>query len=49
MVCSQCRCNFCWMCLRLWKEHTDYYNCNKFSNDVIYNKLKIFNINVIFN
>jgi hypothetical protein len=30
MTCRQCKHEWCWVCLRPWKGHNDYYNCNKF-------------------
>lgn len=30
MVCVKCKHEWCWVCLRPWKGHNDYYNCNKF-------------------
>jgi ariadne-1 len=33
MTCSQCRHEFCWLCLGTWSEHGErtggFYNCNK--------------------
>ena len=33
MTCSQCRSEFCWLCLGMWAEHGErtggFYNCNK--------------------
>jgi len=33
MICRKCKYDFCWMCLKEWKSHTDYYNCNKYDKD----------------
>jgi len=30
MTCRQCKHEWCWVCMRPWKGHNDYYNCNKF-------------------
>jgi len=30
MTCRQCKHEWCWVCIRPWKGHNDYYNCNKF-------------------
>ncbi|PRP85297.1 hypothetical protein PROFUN_06899 [Planoprotostelium fungivorum] len=29
MTCRQCKHEWCWVCVRPWKGHNDYYNCNK--------------------
>lgn len=34
MTCSQCRHEFCWICLSDWKQHNgSYYKCNKFKDE----------------
>jgi len=30
MTCFKCKHEWCWVCMRPWKGHNDYYNCNKF-------------------
>eukprot|EP01114_Cavostelium_apophysatum_P022118 TRINITY_DN789_c0_g1_i3.p1 TRINITY_DN789_c0_g1~~TRINITY_DN789_c0_g1_i3.p1 ORF type:complete len:582 (-),score=159.50 TRINITY_DN789_c0_g1_i3:140-1885(-) len=30
MTCFKCKFEWCWVCMRPWKGHNDYYNCNKF-------------------
>ncbi|KAH8832357.1 RING-5 domain-containing protein [Flagelloscypha sp. PMI_526] len=30
MTCRKCRHEFCWICLGLWSEHTNSYNCNRY-------------------
>jgi len=30
MTCRQCSHEFCWMCNKPWKGHTDYYSCSKY-------------------
>lgn len=27
MVCPQCSFSFCWICLKKWDDHSDWYNC----------------------
>ena len=27
MICSRCNTTFCWLCLRLWSEHSNYSQC----------------------
>ena len=43
MTCSQCRYEFCWMCMGPWSEHSNttggYYKCNKFEADKAAGKL----------
>jgi ariadne-1 len=39
MVCSQCKHEFCWICLDKWSIHgTEYYNCNKYKESDDKNK-----------
>lgn len=34
MTCSRCRHEFCWICLRDWRDHGgSFYDCNKFKED----------------
>jgi len=30
MTCRQCSHEFCWMCNKPWKGHTDYYSCSRY-------------------
>ena len=30
MTCKKCKGEFCWVCMGAWKEHTDFYSCNRF-------------------
>jgi len=30
MTCRNCGYEWCWLCLRPWKGHNDYYTCNRF-------------------
>jgi len=30
MTCRQCTYEWCWLCLKLWKGHSDYYSCAKY-------------------
>lgn len=45
MTCSQCRHEFCWLCLQDWRSHNEntggFYNCNRWSLPQITLKLKI--------
>lgn len=29
MTCQQCKYEWCWVCLRAWKGHADFFNCDK--------------------
>jgi len=37
MTCQQCKYDFCWVCLKDWKEHGSetggYYKCNRFAEE----------------
>eukprot|EP01129_Flabellula_baltica_P016709 TRINITY_DN9043_c0_g1_i1.p1 TRINITY_DN9043_c0_g1~~TRINITY_DN9043_c0_g1_i1.p1 ORF type:complete len:719 (-),score=194.76 TRINITY_DN9043_c0_g1_i1:38-2149(-) len=30
MTCRQCGYEWCWLCLRIWKGHNDYYSCSRY-------------------
>jgi len=30
MTCVQCSHEYCWICMKDWKGHNDYYTCNRF-------------------
>jgi len=30
MTCGQCKYEWCWLCAKAWKGHSDYYTCAKF-------------------
>ena len=30
MTCRQCKYEYCWICLKDWKGHNDYYTCNRY-------------------
>jgi len=30
MICRQCKYEWCWVCMRSWKGHNDYYTCNRY-------------------
>jgi len=34
MTCRQCGYEWCWLCLKVWKGHTDYYNCNRYEKAI---------------
>jgi ariadne-1 len=34
MTCSQCRYEFCWICMGDWKAHNGNYSCNKINKDL---------------
>ncbi|EFA74627.1 ARIADNE-like protein [Heterostelium album PN500] len=33
MNCRQCQYEWCWVCLRSWKGHNDFYVCNRFQKE----------------
>lgn len=33
MTCRQCGYEWCWLCGRIWKGHSDYYSCSKYEKD----------------
>ena len=33
MTCSQCKYEFCWICMGVWKAHNGNYNCNKINKE----------------
>lgn len=33
MTCQQCKFEWCWVCLRPWKGHADFFNCDKAEKD----------------
>jgi len=38
MRCQKCQHEFCWSCLRPWKEHSDHWKCNLFDSELKTNK-----------
>jgi len=30
MICRQCTHEFCWVCMKDWKGHNDFYSCNRY-------------------
>eukprot|EP01022_Parablepharisma_sp_SALTPOND_P033795 TRINITY_DN89656_c1_g1_i1.p1 TRINITY_DN89656_c1_g1~~TRINITY_DN89656_c1_g1_i1.p1 ORF type:complete len:507 (-),score=55.97 TRINITY_DN89656_c1_g1_i1:77-1507(-) len=34
MTCSQCKYEFCWICMGDWKAHNGNYNCNKINKEL---------------
>jgi len=34
MTCQQCKYEWCWVCLRPWKGHSDFFNCDKHEKDI---------------
>lgn len=35
MTCSQCKYEFCWICMGDWKAHNGNYNCNQINKDLL--------------
>jgi len=33
MTCQQCKYEWCWVCLRAWKGHADFFNCDRQDKD----------------
>jgi len=40
MTCRQCKYEWCWICMRPWRGHNDYYKCNKFQQELSYPPLQ---------
>jgi len=38
MVCRQCKHEWCWVCMRSWKGHNDFYSCNRFEKQLLAEK-----------
>jgi len=34
MTCQQCKFEWCWVCMRPWKGHADFFNCDKQEKEV---------------
>jgi len=34
MTCQHCKYEWCWVCLRVWKGHADFFSCDKHEKDV---------------
>ena len=34
MICFKCKHEWCWVCMRAFRGHNDFYNCNKFVKEV---------------
>jgi len=35
MTCRQCKYEWCWVCMRSWKGHNDFYSCNRFEKELL--------------
>jgi len=35
MTCRQCKYEWCWVCMRSWKGHNDFYSCNRFEKEML--------------
>lgn len=35
MTCQQCKYEWCWVCLRPWRGHNDFFNCDKHEKDLL--------------
>jgi len=35
MTCRQCKYEWCWVCMRAWKGHNDFYSCNRFEKELL--------------
>jgi len=38
MTCQRCHYEFCWICGGDWLQHTDYYRCAQFTNEIDQNR-----------
>jgi len=34
MTCRQCKYEWCWVCMRAWKGHDDFYTCNRYEKEM---------------
>jgi len=35
MTCRQCKYEWCWVCMRTWKGHDDFYTCNRYEREML--------------
>lgn len=40
MTCQQCKYEWCWVCLRPWRGHADFFNCDKQEKEIEKGKRK---------
>eukprot|EP01113_Clastostelium_recurvatum_P015872 TRINITY_DN1896_c0_g1_i1.p1 TRINITY_DN1896_c0_g1~~TRINITY_DN1896_c0_g1_i1.p1 ORF type:complete len:742 (-),score=149.74 TRINITY_DN1896_c0_g1_i1:26-2251(-) len=34
MTCPQCKSEWCWVCMKSWRGHSDYYSCNRYEKQL---------------